>query len=232
MAGTEHPNVLVSQSCAAAYPGACVGLLRMSGVRNPDGDAALDALLDQTAADIGDRYSGLTRTDLVSLPAMAAYVAYYRLFGKTYHVLLQLESVAFKGKPLRARGALVAAMFRAELQTGLLTAGHDASLLVGGLTLDLIAAGDTYTGIGGRLIEAAPGDMCIRDDAGIVSSIVYGPDDRSRLREETQAVVFTTYALAGVSTDAVTRHLEAIATAVRVVAPDSIVDSLEVCEAG
>lgn len=232
MAGTERPNLVLSQACAAAYPGACVGLLRMTGVRNPEGDAALDALLDQTAADIGDRYSGLTRTDLVSLPAIAAYVAYYHLFGKTYHVLLQLESVAFKGKPLRARSALVAAMFRAELQTGLLTAGYDADLLVGGLTVDLVTAGDRYTGIGGRPIEAAPGDMCIRDDAGIISSIVYGPDDRSRLRGETRAVVFTTYALAGIPTDAVARHLEAIAMGVRVVAPDSFVESLEVFEAG
>jgi DNA/RNA-binding domain of Phe-tRNA-synthetase-like protein len=123
-------------------------------------------------------------------------------------------------------------MFRAELQTGLLTAGHDADLLVGGLTVDLVAAGDRYPGIGGHPIEAAAGDMCIRDDAGIVSSIVYGPDNRSRLREETRAVAFTTYALAGITTDAVTRHLEAIAIGVRIVAPDSIVDSLEVCEAG
>jgi DNA/RNA-binding domain of Phe-tRNA-synthetase-like protein len=204
----------------------------MTRVRNPDGDVVLDALLDQTAAEIRDRYAGLTRTDLVARPELAAYATYYRRFDKTYHVLLQLESVAFKGKPLRARGALVAAMFRAELETGLLTAGHDADFLVGGLTVDLVAAGDRYTGIGGRPIEAAPGDMCIRDGAGIVSSIVYGPDDRSRLREETRAAVFTTYAPAGIGTDAVTRHLGAIAIGIRAVAPDSVVESMEVVEAG
>jgi DNA/RNA-binding domain of Phe-tRNA-synthetase-like protein len=228
MAATEHPDLTVSQAFAATYPGACVGVLRMTGVRNPESDALLDALLDQTAADIRDRYAGLTRTDLVARPELAVYAAYYRRFDKTYHVLLQLESVAFKGKPLRARGALVAAMFRAELETGLLTAGHDADLLVGGLTVDLVAAGDRYTGIGGRPIEAAPGDMCIRDGAGIVSSIVHGPDDRSRLREETRAAVFTTYAPAGIGTDAVTRHLEAIAIGIRAVAPDSVIGGLKV----
>ncbi|MGA3058513.1 MAG: hypothetical protein ABSE70_10845 [Candidatus Limnocylindrales bacterium] len=204
----------------------------MTGVRNPEGDAVLDALLEQTAADIRDRCAGLARTDLIARPELAVYAAYYRRFDKTYHVLLQLESVAFKGKPLRARGALVAAMFRAELETGLLTAGHDADLMVGGLTVDLVAAGDRYTGIGGRPIEAAPGDMCIRDGAGIVSSIVYGPDDRSRLRDETRAAVFTTYAPAGIGADAVIRHHEAIAIGIRAVSPDSIVDSQEVFDVG
>ena len=132
--------------------------------------------------------------------------------------------MAFKDKPLRTRGALVGAMFRAELETGLLTAGHDADLLVGRLTIDVVDSGDAYTGIGGRAIEAAPGDMCIRDEAGIVSSVVYGPDDRTRLQAETRAAVFTTYAPAGIGRDAVARHLEAIVAGVRVVTPDSVVE--------
>jgi DNA/RNA-binding domain of Phe-tRNA-synthetase-like protein len=232
MAGTERLDLVASSAWIAAYPGAAVGVLRMSGVRNPESDAGLDALLDRTAEDLRARHAGQSRVDLLAGPELAAYAGYYRRFDKTYHVLLQLESVAFKGRPLRARGALVGAMFRAELETGLLTAGHDADLFVGGLTIDLVAAGDAYTGIGGRAIEAAPGDMCIRDGAGIVSSVVYGPDDRTRLGAETRAAVFTTYAPAGIGRDAVARHLEAIGAGVRVVAPDSVVEGLEVREAG
>jgi DNA/RNA-binding domain of Phe-tRNA-synthetase-like protein len=231
MAGPEHGGLSASAAWMAAYPGACVGALWMTGVRNPESDAALDSLLDETAAGVRDRYAGLTRSDLLALPEFAAYAAYYRRFDKTYHVLLQLESVAFKGKALRARGSLVAAMFRAEIETGLLTAGHDADQLVDGLTVDLASSGDSYTGIGGRAVEGAPGDMCIRDGAGIVSSIVYGPDDRTRLRAETKAAVFTTYAPAGIGPDAVTRHLDKIAAGVRVAAPDSIVEALEIRQA-
>lgn len=227
MKGTGSAHLTVSPAWTAAYPGACVGALRMTGVRNPDSDAALEALLDETAAGIRDRYAGMDRSHLLARPEFAAYATYYRRFDKTYHVLLQLESVAFKGKPLRARGALVAAMFRAELETGLLTAGHDADLLVGGLTVDVVAAPERYIGIGGRAIEAAPGDMCIRDDDGILSSIVYGPDDRTRLREETLAAIFTTYAPAGIGAEAVVRHLEAVALGVRVVAPDAVIESLD-----
>jgi DNA/RNA-binding domain of Phe-tRNA-synthetase-like protein len=221
MAVAEPQKPTVSPAWAAAYPGAAIGVVVMSGVRNPESDPALDAMLDETAAALRARLAGSTRADLLAREEMGVYAAYYRRFDKTYHVLLQLESVAFKGKPLRANGALVAAMFQAELQTGLLTAGHDAASLQGPLTVDVVTAGDGYRGIGGREISAAAGDMCIRDGAGIVSSVVYGPDERTRLRPETEAAVFTTYAPAGICPETLVRHLEAIAAGVKVVAPDA-----------
>jgi DNA/RNA-binding domain of Phe-tRNA-synthetase-like protein len=220
--------MIVTKAWLAAYPSASVGVLRMSSVRNPESDPNLEALLDATAAGLRERWAGATRADLLLVPHLAAYAAYYRRFDKTYHVLLQLESVALKGKPLRAKGALVAAMFMAELQSGFLTAGHDAALLAGELTLDVVAPGDRYVGLGGREIEGAPGDMCFRDGAGIVSSIVYGPDDRTRLGESTTTAAFTTYAPSGVGREAVAAHLTALAAGVRAVAPDAAVESSEV----
>jgi DNA/RNA-binding domain of Phe-tRNA-synthetase-like protein len=214
-----------------AWPGATVGALLMSGLRNPENDPALAAALDLTAADLRDRHAGATRADLLARSDLGAYAAYYRRFDKTYHVLLQLESVVFKGKPLQARGALVGAMFRAELQDGLLTAGHDADLVSGELTVDVVEAGDVYVGMGGREISAAPGDMCIRDGAGIVSSIVYGPDDRTRLGVATSRAVFTTYAPAGVSDGMVRHHLDSIAETVRIFAPEASIDALEIVSA-
>ena len=70
--------------------------------------------------------------------------------------------------------------------------------------------------------------MCIRDASGIVSSIVYGPDDRTRLSDATDAVVFTTYAPSAIGRDAVAAQLEVIASGVRAVSPAAIVESLEV----
>ena len=222
----------VTAAWSSAYPGALLGVLRMSTVRNPESDPALDEQLDTTAARLRERWAGASRADLLSDPELAAYAAYYRRFDKTYHVLLQLESVALKGKALRARGALVAAMFAAELETGLLTAGHDAALLAGDLTLDVVGPDEQYVGLGGRPIQGSPGDMCLRDGAGIVSSIVYGPDDRTRLGEGTTTAFFTTYAPAGIGRPAVIRQLEALAGIVRVFAPDAAVDALDVYPAG
>ena len=58
MAGTEHLDLAASSAWIAAYPGAFVGVLRVSGVRNPESDAGLDALLDRTAEDLKARYAG------------------------------------------------------------------------------------------------------------------------------------------------------------------------------
>ena len=60
-----------------------------------------------------------------------AYAAYYERFNKTYHVQLQLESVALKGKSIPRVSALVEAMFMAELENLLLTAGHDLDVVQG-----------------------------------------------------------------------------------------------------
>ena len=106
----------------------------------------------------------------------------------------------------------MAAMYRAELVTGMLTAGHDAEQLRGGLESGRCRSPETRTRVSaGREITAAAGDMCIRDEAGIVSSIVYGPDDRTRLGPATSRAVFTTYAPGGIGPEAVRRHFEAIA---------------------
>jgi DNA/RNA-binding domain of Phe-tRNA-synthetase-like protein len=225
------PDFTFSEEWAAAYPGACVGFLAMTGVRNPDRDDRMDALLDETTASLRRQFTAATRADLLARPVLAAYASHYRRFDKTYHVLLQLESVVFKEKPLRARGALVAAMFQAELTTGLLTAGHDLARLDGGLIVGVVKPGERYTGMGGREITASAGDMCIRDETGIVSSVVYGPDDRTGLLPETTGAAFTTYAPAGVGCDAVRRQLEAIADNIRLVSPEAATETLAVTQA-
>src|SRR3972149_5843430 len=113
----------VSDSWQAAYPGASIGLLAMRGVNNPERHPLLQQRKAELEAELRSRYGGLDRAQLKALPALQAYGAYYRRFGKTYHLQLQLESGAWKGRPLPGAAALVEAMFMAELRSLLLTAG-------------------------------------------------------------------------------------------------------------
>ena len=55
----------------------------------------------------------------------------------------QLES-AFKCKPVPSAAALVEAMFMAELESQLLTAGHDLDSLRSPLILDVSSGNDRY----------------------------------------------------------------------------------------
>ena len=106
---------------------------------------------------------------------LGAYIDYYRAHGKTYHVKAQWESVAIKGKPIPGRAALVEAMFMAELENLVLTAGHDISKLVPPVRVDVTRDGDHYVLMNGSERDLEAGDMMMADGEAIISSVLYGP---------------------------------------------------------
>ena len=80
--------------------------------------------------------------------------------------------------------------------------------------------------------QTAEGDMTISDAHGVISSIIYGPDQRTRIGPGTRSALFTVYAREGVSEQAVREHLEDIRHNVLLVAPDGQTEALEVVGAG
>lgn len=224
-------DVHAADAWRSAFPGAAVGFLALDDVANPPDHPALAEHVRQVEAGLRSRFAGAARADLLQLPVLEAYRAYYKRFDKTYHVQLQLESVLLKGKPLRSMGgALVTAMFAAEITNMLLTAGHDLDRVEGALSVAVSEGGERYAGFGGRDLTLQPGDMYIRDQAGIISSILYGPDQRTRLSENTRRAVFTVYAPQGIGTAAVEAHLAEIATNVRLAAPGARILRWEVLQ--
>ena len=211
----------VSDRWRAAFPGAHVGVLALRGVVNSEREPALEERKAALAERLRARFAGQDRRAIEQLPAMQAYNAYLRPFKKSYHVQLQLESVALKGKPIPSVAALVECMFMAELEDGLLTAGHDLDALALPLRLDVSQGDETYTLMRDAPQQLKPGDMYIADGQGVVSSIVYGPDRRTRIVPATRSVVFTVYAPAGIGAEAVRAHLETIRGHVAAFAPSA-----------
>ena len=74
---------------------------------NPANHPDLDAKMIEIESEIRNNFSEAGRASIRKLPAMQAYAAYYRKFKKTYHVQLQIESVAFKNRNLPRISALV-----------------------------------------------------------------------------------------------------------------------------
>jgi DNA/RNA-binding domain of Phe-tRNA-synthetase-like protein len=200
----------------------------MHGVSNAERHPALDRRLSDLQSELRVRYAAADRAALASLPVVQAYQAHYRPFGQTYHVLRQLESVALKGRDVASPGgALVSAMFGAELSSLLLTAGHDVAALALPLVVDCSKTGDRFVGINGQEHELKPGDMLMRDGLGIISAVLHGPDQRTRLTETTTSALFVTYAPAGISAEAVRSHLDRIAEYVRLSDPSAeVVESV------
>ena len=99
------------------YPQAAIGVLALENVSNPASSAELDRQKEALKTELRERYGGYGRAELRALPSIAPYVAYYKCFKKSYHVLQQLESVAQKGKSIPRTDALVEAMFMASKHT-------------------------------------------------------------------------------------------------------------------
>ena len=166
-----------------------------------------------------ERYRGFTRPDFLNLPVMAAYERYYRGFDKTYHVLLQVESIVLKGKSLPNVSPLVDANFMAEVETLVLTAGHDVARLKVDIMMDVSHPGERMVQMNGTEKAILAGDMVMRDAQGICCSILYGQDNRSPITEETSSVLYVAYAPPGVGAKAVGAQLEQIEANVRLFAP-------------
>jgi DNA/RNA-binding domain of Phe-tRNA-synthetase-like protein len=140
----------------------------------------------------------------------------------------QLESVAFKGKPIPSAAALVEAMFMAELKSQLLTAGHDLDTLRPPVVLSVAKGSERYVVLRGEEQLLKAGDMFVADQDGVISGIVYGPDQRTRLTAATHNAMFTIYAPAGISLQAVQEHLQELRDHILVISPRAYVEALQV----
>ena len=116
----------------------------------------------------------------------------------------------------------------AEMQDLLLTAGHDLDALRLPLTLNVANGNETYTLLRGDQQTLKPDDMMISDQDGVISSIIYGPDQRTQIRAETTNVIFTAYAPPGIEEQKVLEHLQHIKENVLIFAPEAQVESINV----
>lgn len=221
-----------SASWKAMYPQAAIGVLALDNVTNPASHAELDQQKVALESALREQFAGYSRQDLRALPSIEPYVAYYKRFKKSYHVLQQLESVAMKGKPIPRTAALVEAMFMAELKNQLLTAGHDLDVLQEPVGVTSAVGGEAYVGMGSRDIQTKAKDMMITDAAGIISSIIYGPDQRTRITPGTRRVLFTVYAPAGIQRELLTAHLHDLTAYVRIVNPQATIMEEMIIDAG
>jgi DNA/RNA-binding domain of Phe-tRNA-synthetase-like protein len=218
----------VTSSWKSAFPGACVGVLALRHAGNPARHPELERRKAEVEEHLRSQFSGLDRTALTGHPILQAYSQYYKRFKKTYHVQLQLESIAWEGKSIPGMPALVQSMFMAEMKNLLLTAGHDLDTLSLPLVLDVSKGTEHYTLMRGEEQILKTGDMMIRDQNGVISSIIYGPDRRTQITANTRNAVFTVYAPAGIGEQAVQQHLMDIQETILTFSPGAQMELLRV----
>jgi len=219
-------KLIREEAWSQAYPDACIGILLMRNAANVAHNEALDARRQTLEERLRKDYGQLDRAGLRALPTISAYRTYYKRFRKTYHVELQVESIVHKGRSIPSVSGLVQAMFMAELENQMLTAGHDADGLVMPVRVAVAHGDEQYVTMGGRNQTLKPGDMYIADGESIMSSVLYGPDQRTQIQDATRRVLYTVYGPPGIAAAAVERHLGCIREYVQVLAPEAVTETL------
>jgi DNA/RNA-binding domain of Phe-tRNA-synthetase-like protein len=222
-------ELMKSEAWTHDHQGAVVGMLIMRGVTPEPGSDSLAPIRARVEAELRSRFPSIEQ--IRANAVLQAYKRYYARFGKTYHVSQQLESVVLKGKTIPAVIPLVTAFFTAELKNLLLTAGHDLAALAPPFEVGSATADEHYVTMRGEERALKPGDMRIADSRGVISSILLGPDQRSRITPETRDAAFFVYAPAGVGEEFVRAHLDDLRACVLACSPSSTVETVAVVSA-
>jgi DNA/RNA-binding domain of Phe-tRNA-synthetase-like protein len=112
----------------------------------------------------------------------------------------------------------------AEVETLILTAGHDGQKLRPPIVIDVSGEGEQMTQMNGLAKAIRSGDMIMRDADGICCSILYGQDARSPISPESSGVLYVAYAPAGVAAEIVDRQLRGIEENIRLFSADVTVE--------
>ncbi len=220
--------IIISDKIKKVYPKALLGILAIRNVCNPKKHEELDRCKLELENNLREKYAGLDKAYLKNMEPIKTFSDYYKRFKKTYHVLLQLESIVFKNKSIPKVASLVEAMFMAELKNLLLTAGHDLDAIDLPIKLDVSSGGEKYIQLSGQEKELILNDMMVSDLQGIISSIIYGPDKRTQIKPDTRNVLFVVYAPPGIEKSKVFQHLQDIQKYVHIIAPKSEIELLKV----
>jgi len=220
--------LIISNEIKKVYPEALLGILAIRNVCNPKKHEELDRCKLELENNLREKYAGLDKAYLKNMEPIKTFSDYYKRFKKTYHVLLQLESIVFKNKSIPKVASLVEAMFMAELKNLLLTAGHDLDAIDLPIKLDVSSGGEKYIQLSGQEKELILNDMMVSDLQGIISSIIYGPDKRTQIKPDTRNVLFVIYAPPGIEKSKVFQHLQDIQKYVHIIAPKSEIELLKV----
>jgi len=216
----------INESIRIAYPGTKMGILVMREVSYSG--SCEESKIAAVMEGLHQKYSHLDRKELKELHPIGAYVAYYKKFGSSYHLLSQLESVLKGKKPLHSESGLLQAMFLSELGGMLLTAGHDLSKLQLPLQLKTANGTEVYQSISDREVTATQGDMILYDQSVTISSILRGPDYGSRITEATTDVLFSIYAPPGIEADYIEKNLRNLENCIRSLSPTAKTELLQV----
>ena len=214
-----------------SHPGGAVGLLSLTVDSSNLASGKLDQKRLALESSLRERFQGVPRAEVRQLPVMYDYTQYYKRFKKSYHVLLQLDSICNKNRSIPHSDALVQAMFMAEMKSFILTAGHDLDKTQGTIKLDSSRGIEVYEILRGEKATCKAGDMLMADSQDVICSVIYGQDKRTCITEDTTNVLYVMYVPPGIAREQIESHLQDLEQNVRLAFPGARTNSQEIIQA-
>jgi len=201
----------ISPAAKKLFPDLKIGLLLISNIKNEYLNDKMANAKDSLIEDLKQQYGSLSRKELVQTEVLQGYYSYYKSFTKTYHVLLQLESVVYKDKGIPLVSPVVQSMFMAELKNHFLTSVHDYSKIVEPLYLDRTIGGEIFTQFNGEQKSLKKDDLYIRDTKDIISNVLNGMDERTKVTSDTHTAMYNVYVPFSIDDQKILSHLDDMA---------------------
>jgi DNA/RNA-binding domain of Phe-tRNA-synthetase-like protein len=186
------------------YPSARFGGLTVHNLENLKRDEKLEDAKRALEKEIREEYP-----DPGDDPVIQNYSIYYDKWDKTYPIHYQINSVK-KGRGFPNVSVYVDCMFMAELKNRILTSGHDVDAIQGELVYDLADEGEMYVKLNGETQILVRNDIVLRDNEGVLASVLYGPAARTSIKDDTRSPLYFAWCPHGIPEESIERHLSTI----------------------
>lgn len=208
-------KISISQDAKLTYPDLKVSILEVRSSQKLQFNENLIEMKRQ----LENKISEWENPEL--LDHVTKYNSFYKKFSSKVPMEFQIKSVA-SGKGIPAFNPILAGMFMAELKNIILTAGHDLDTLGDHIQVQLSEGSEEYTKINGKLQQLKKDDIFATDGNSIISSVLYGPDMRTRITDESNNYLFMCYVPFDISDDELRNHMDDIANYLKVVGNNTL----------
>ena len=186
------------------YPKAVFGSLIARNVPNMKKNDGLEERKRDLEKKIKEAYAGPDEDQTIQ-----DYNTYFKRWGETYPIEFQIKTIK-RGGRFPQVSALVDSMFLAELKNGHLTSGHDLDALQGDLIFDASEGGERYLKLNDKEQQLKKDDVVLKDERGILASVLYGPARRASITPETKNALYLAWYPYGMVGELITAHLKDI----------------------
>ncbi len=148
-------------------------------------------------------------------------VRFFKKFRKTYPVMMQFESVLFKGRPFPEEDPVTGVPFLMELTTQMLSGTHDLDCIQGEVALYSGTAKEDFQGMRDTILHTYPGDFCARDQGGVIFSLIAGTDDRTSAKPDSVHVLYPVFGTPDMPESRIREAMDVLIRYIRVLSPEA-----------